>query len=231
MRFFPLCSSSAGNAYLVEDGKSYLLIECGVSYRKLKKLVGFDLSLLSGCLVSHEHRDHSYCFRELIRDGVPLYASLGTATALDCDAMTTVEEGHVFSVGSFDVLPFRTFHDGLEPFGFLIRSQVDGEKMMFATDTANLQYHFPGVSIVAIEANFSSSLLGMSRKIPDKIKKRIANNHMEIDQVCTYLQSRTWDQLREIYLLHLSKDWGDRSLFADLVERVCPGIQVIVCPR
>lgn len=231
MRFLPLFSSSAGNAYLLDDGKSCLLLECGVSYRKLKKQIGFDLSGLSGCLISHEHRDHSHCFLELIRDGVPVYTSIGTATALDCHELVTIKEGQVVSVGSFDVLPFRTFHDGLEPFGFLIRSREDGEKMMFATDTANLQYHFPGVSIVAIEANFSSSLLGMSQKIPDKIKKRIANNHMEIDRVCDYLRSRKWDKLREIYLLHLSKDWGNGPSFADLVERACPGVQVIVCPR
>ena len=56
LRFIPLASSSAGNAYLVDDGEARLLVECGVSYRKLRRLTGFDMANLSGCLVCHEQR-------------------------------------------------------------------------------------------------------------------------------------------------------------------------------
>ncbi|MFR4335674.1 MAG: MBL fold metallo-hydrolase [Lawsonibacter sp.] len=59
LKLIPLASSSHGNAYLVEDGTTCLLIECGVSWKKLQKLTGFGVSGIAGCLISHEHKDHA----------------------------------------------------------------------------------------------------------------------------------------------------------------------------
>ena len=51
LKFIPLASSSAGNAYLLDDGQSVLLLECGLSYRRLGQLVraaGYTVSQLAG---------------------------------------------------------------------------------------------------------------------------------------------------------------------------------------
>ena len=138
MKLIPLASSSHGNAYLVEDGTTCLLIECGVSWKKLQKLTGFGVSGIAGCLISHEHKDHAGCYEQLIRSGVPVYASRGTAEALGCEQLEPLEDREVVTLGSFDILPFPTFHDAAEPMGFLIRSRTDGDKLVFATDTVNL---------------------------------------------------------------------------------------------
>lgn len=139
MKLIPLASSSHGNAYLVEDGTTCLLIECGVSWKKLQKLTGFGVSGIAGCLISHEHKDHAGCYEQLIRSGVPVYASRGTAEALGCEQLEPLEDREVVTLGSFDILPFPTFHDAAEPMGFLIRSRTDGDKLVFATDTVNLR--------------------------------------------------------------------------------------------
>ena len=77
MKLIPLASSSHGNAYLVEDGTTCLLIECGVSWKKLQKLTGFGVSGIAGCLISHEHKDHAGCYEQLIRSGVPSTPAVG----------------------------------------------------------------------------------------------------------------------------------------------------------
>lgn len=99
MIFTPLASSSHGNAYLLEDGASRILIECGVPYRRLQKLLGFATSKLDGCLLSHEHKDHARCHLDLLKNGVPVYASEGTAEALECELLsrlpyTETEDGY-----------------------------------------------------------------------------------------------------------------------------------------
>lgn len=142
LKLIPLASSSHGNAYLVEDGTTCLLIECGVSWKKLQKLTGFGVSGIAGCLISHEHKDHAGCYEQLIRSGVPVYASRGTAEALGCEQLEPLEDREVVTLGSFDILPFPTFHDAAEPMGFLIRSRTDGDKLVFATDTVNLSKYF-----------------------------------------------------------------------------------------
>lgn len=231
MTFTPLASSSHGNAYLLDDGHTRILIECGVSYRRLRKLLGFSTAELAGCLVSHEHKDHAGCYLDLLKNGVPVYASEGTAEALGCELMDTPGEGEEISIGSLDVLPFATFHDAAEPFGYLIQSRADGDKLMFATDTVSLRYRFPGLNIVALECNYSEEILARAERLPEKVRHRITNSHMEIGRACAFLEALDRSRVRRIYLMHLSDACSNEGLFADLVERVCPGIEVIVCPK
>ena len=56
MKFESLASSSHGNAYVVSDRDTRILLECGISYKQLQKLAGFALSDFRACLVSHEHK-------------------------------------------------------------------------------------------------------------------------------------------------------------------------------
>ena len=234
--FEVLASSSRGNVYIVSDRDTRILLECGVSYKKLKQLCGFITADMAACLISHEHKDHSGCVKDLIAAGMPVYMSSGTAEALELegaalDAAMCTEHGKQVSVGSIDIVPFATFHDAKEPQGFLFRSRVDGDVLVFATDTVNLQYRFPGVNILAIEANYDKYILERSQR-PEKVKKRIQNTHMEIDVLCDYLRSLDLSECREIYLLHLSDGTSHEGHFINKVLRaVPPGIQVLACPK
>ena len=232
MRFESLASSSHGNAYIVSDGETRILLECGLSKRKLQKLADFSLATLNGCLVSHEHKDHSQCAANLIADGIPVYMSLGTALALGLEEAELMEHGVQFAVGTMDIVPFRTYHDAREPLGFLIRSREDGDVLAFATDTVNLAYRFPGVTMLALEANYDEAILERCQRMPEKVKKRIRNSHMEIDKLCNYLRSADLSSLREVYLLHLSDATSHEGHFINKVFRAVPrGVKVTACPR
>lgn len=227
MRFESLASSSAGNAYIVSDNDTRILIECGVSHKKLQKLTGFSLSEFQACLVSHEHKDHAKSVQELISRGMEVYMSQGTAEALEIDAVKPIENMEQFNVGSLDIVPFTTFHDAKEPLGFLIKSRVDGDVLAFATDTVNLRYKFPGLNILAIEANYEKAILDRCEKMPEKVRYRITNSHMEIDTLCDYLRSLDLSQCREIHLLHLSDATSHEGHFINKVLRAIPrGIEV-----
>lgn len=236
MKFEILASSSRGNVYTVSDRDTRILLECGVSYKKLKQLCGFSTSDMAACLISHEHKDHSGCVKDLIAAGMTVYMSSGTAEAIELngaalDAAMCTEHGKQISIGSIDIVPFATFHDAKEPQGFLFRSRVDGDILAFATDTVNLQYRFPGVNILAIEANYDKYILERSQR-PEKVKKRIQNTHMEIDVLCDYLRFLDLSECREIYLLHLSDGTSHEGHFINKVLRaVPPGIQVLACPK
>lgn len=232
MEFKSLASSSSGNSYIVSDQQTKLLIECGISHKKLQKLSGFQLTEFAGCLVSHEHKDHAKSVADLIKDGMTVYMSEGTAEALEEDAVTLIEAMEQFNIGSLDIVPFATFHDAAEPLGFLIKSRVDGDVLAFATDTVNLRYKFPGLNILAIEANYDKAILERCEKLPDKVRHRITNAHMEIDILCDYLRSLDLSQCREIHLLHLSDATSHEGHFINKVTRAVPmGIQVTACRK
>ena len=232
MRFESLASSSHGNAYIVSDSDTRILLECGVSHKQLQKLLSFSLSDIKACLVSHEHKDHARCVDELIRRGMAVYMSYGTAKALENDSVTLIEHMEQFSVGSLDIVPFATFHDSAEPLGFLIKSRIDGDVLAFATDTVNLRYKFPGLNILAIEANYDRAILDRCERLPDKVRHRITNSHMEIDTLCDYLRSLDLSECREIYLLHLSDAMSNEGKFLWKVNDAVPkGIDVKSCAK
>lgn len=237
MRFESLASSSHGNAYIVSDRETRILLECGVSHKKLQKLSGFRLSDLSACMVSHEHKDHSGCVTDLLAVGVPVYMSEGTAVALGLEgnaleAAEAVEHQKQITVGTIDIVPFTTFHDAKEPLGFLFRSRLDGDILAFATDTVNLRYRFPGINILAIEANYDKYILERCERMPDKVRHRITNTHMEIDVLCDYLRSLDLSACREVYLLHLSDATSHEGHFINKVCRAVPRhVKVMACPK
>lgn len=237
MMFQSLASSSHGNAYVVSDGQTRILLECGLSRKKLQELTGFRLAEFDACLISHEHGDHSKSALKLIADGMTVYMSEGTALALELegaalDAAQAMEHKGQFTVGTIDIVPFTTFHDAKEPLGFLLRSRLDGDILAFATDTVNLGYRFPGVNILAIEANFDEEILGRCERMPEKTRHRIANTHMEIGTLCRYLRDLDLSACREIHLLHLSDAMSNEGRFINRVRSCVPmGIQVVACPK
>ena len=232
MKFQALASSSAGNAYVVSDQDTRILLECGVSHSKLQKLSGFSLSEFQACLVSHEHKDHAKSVADLIGRGMAVYMSPGTAEVLETEGAELIEHMGQFNVGSLDIVPFTTFHDAREPLGFLIKSRVDGDVLAFATDTVNLRYKFPGLNILAIEANYDKNILERCEKMPEKVRYRIANAHMEIDTLCDYLRDLDLSQCREIHLLHLSDATSHEGHFINKVARAVPrGIEITACKK
>ena len=232
MIFKSLASSSHGNAYTVDDGETRILIECGISYKNLQKLSGFSLSEFKACLVSHEHNDHAKSVQDLIERGMDVYMSFGTAEALEVEHAQIIEAMEQFRVGSLDIVPFSVFHDAKEPLGFLIKSREDGDILAFATDTVNLRYKFPGLNILAIEANFDRTVLERSEKLPEKTKDRITKTHMEIDVLCDYLRSLDLSECREIHLLHLSDAMSrEREFILKVKDAVPKGIAVTACEK
>lgn len=232
MKFESLASSSAGNAYIVSDQETRILLECGLSFKKLQKLAGFNLGDFKACLVTHEHKDHAKSVPELISRGMDVYMSPGTAEALETTSAQLIEHLEQFNVGSFDIVPFTTFHDAKEPLGYLIKSRIDGDILAFATDTVNLRYKFPDLNILAIEANYDKAILERCVKMPEKVRHRITNAHMEIDTLCDYLKTLDLSKCREIHLLHLSDATSHEDEFLYKVTRAVPrGIKVKACGK
>lgn len=237
MIFQSLASSSSGNAYLVSDGQTHILIECGLSHKKLQQACGFKLTSLDAVLISHEHKDHSQCVEKILSSGIPVYLSQGTARALELpekllDMATEMVAGEQFTVGTMVIKPFSTFHDAQEPMGFVMQSTVDWDVFAFATDTVNLPYNFPGVNILALEANFQQDILDRSERMPEKTKKRVSNTHMEIDKLCECLRRMDLRSCRELWLLHLSSAMSHEGQFVYKVQRAVPRwVQVKSCPK
>ena len=237
MIFEPIASSSAGNAYLSTDGKSRILMECGVPYKRLQKALNYAVQDVDACFITHEHKDHAGHVGQLLKRGVPVYATAGTIHALGADEIHPllmfpgVSMGAPLQIATLTVVPFRVYHDAAEPVGYLIRG-FDGSRMVFATDTVGMAYRFPACEIYAVEANYCEEILSRNTRAPESVICRIRNTHMDIRRTCDFLKLQDLSKCKEVWLLHLSSASSDEVGFVKSVRQVVPKTtNVLIAPK
>ncbi len=219
-----IASGSKGNCYKISDGTTTIMIECGIRFRKIQEAFNFELSKVSGCLISHEHQDHCRSVKKIMGMGINCYMSQGTAAALTLAGhrLKTVKPLKPFVVGSFTILPFPTQHDCAEPFGYLLQSEKGG-KLLFITDSYFCKYKFKGVNYYMIECNYSVEILKeniASGIVPEAIRNRIVKSHFELENVKEFFRANDMTQCREIYLIHLSENNADPNFFKSEIQAV-----------
>lgn len=231
MTFASLASSSKGNAYVVSDGDTTLLLECGLTFKELQKRLGYHMADITACLVSHEHQDHAKAASQMLKHGVPMYMSYGTAASHKdpMDGACIIKAGETLRFGALTVVPFRTFHNTEEPLGFLIEDRRTKERLLFAVDTANLNVIADRLTYIAVECNYEEALLEMSDRTTGFLKERIRHSHFEIDRVIRWLHKQDLSGVLAIYLLHLSAAHSRASAWEVRFRREFPGIRIVIC--
>lgn len=218
MIFSPISSSSAGNLYLVESDGRRLAIECGLRWKEMQKALDYRVTELDGVLLSHAHGDHARAVKEVLKAGVPVYGMAETFMSLGLEdqvlAMAIERLESVPVCGHWHIMGFDLRHD-IEAMGFLVKAGDD--KLLYITDTAYVPYRFKGVTILAIEANYSEAILRESEEDAQR-KLRSLRYHLSIERVLGFLAVNDLSKVREIHLLHLSDAHSDEVLFKKLVE-------------
>lgn len=216
MEIKALASGSKGNAYLVSDGLSPLLLDCGIHYREIQRGLNFQTTALAGCLLTHEHQDHAKAAADLAKAGVDIYASRGTFDALGLNGhrMHMVRAREQFNLPCWTVLPFETAHDAAEPLGFLVVSP--SEKLLYLTDTMYCKYRFQGLTHVMVECNYSADLVRENVEggtMERSLKNRVIRSHFSLENVKGFLRANDLSRVQEIWLLHLSDNNSDEAQF------------------
>ncbi|MBU9711101.1 MBL fold metallo-hydrolase [Evansella tamaricis] len=219
-----LASSSKGNAYYVTDGVTPLLLECGISFRDIQKRLNFNTKDIRGCLVTHEHKDHSKAISEVMKAGINIYLSPGTANAIGAKGhrIKTVEAKRQFNIGTWTILPFDVEHDVSEPLGFLLANK-QGDKLLFATDTYYIKYKFKGLTHLMVECNYSLDILNdniANGSVPQVMKKRLLRSHMNLENFKEFLRANDLTKVQEIWILHLSDSNSDENRFKREVQEL-----------
>ena len=214
-----LASGSRGNAYIISDGKTTLLLDAGIPFKEIQKGCGFQTSSIKGCLVTHRHGDHAKAIPKLLQRGIPVYSTADVAELYaGVHGMKALKE---VDIGTFQVLPFLVEHD-VECYGYQVTSAVTGEKLVYITDSAYVRYTFTGLTHIMIEANYAQEIIidnAKHERIPLYLAERVIQTHMSIETLLELLQSNDMRQVRQIYLLHLSDGNSDADEFRRLVQR------------
>jgi phosphoribosyl 1,2-cyclic phosphodiesterase len=217
IEFAPFASGSRGNCYRVTDGRTPILLECGVPYKEIRKKLNFRTSEIVACLISHEHQDHAKAIKDIMKAGIDCYMSAGTVEALGLSGhrLNIIKARQQFRIGTWTVLPFDTQHDAAEPLGFLLANQA-GDKLLYATDTYYIRYKFHGLTHIMVECNYSLDNLKRNVEagaVPKELKSRILKSHFSLENVKRFLLANDLSKVQEIWLLHLSDNNSDCERF------------------
>ena len=223
MQIKSIASSSKGNCYIVDDGRTKILIECGIAYKEIQKALNFGISSIEGVLVSHPHKDHCRSVKDLIKAGVDVYLSEAAITELGASGhrVNEISPKKQFQLGTFTVLPFELNHDVFN-LGFLLANQA-GDKLLYATDTYFIRYRFQGLTHIMIETNYSMDILKRNvdaGTVPKELKSRILKSHFSLENVKRFLQANDLSKVQEIWLLHLSEQNSCEKRFKEEVQKI-----------
>lgn len=209
-----------GNCLYVESENTKLLIDAGVSLKKIEKgleTLNINPSSLDGILVTHEHSDHIQSLGNLSKKfNLPVYANSETFDSMpkqtdkiSAENINKFKVSEKFEIKDIEINPFSIPHDAANPCGFNITNNSD--KISIATDighmTNEILKQLENSKFILLESNYDTEVLKCS-KYPYMLKQRISgpNGHLSNEVASKVINYLLQGNLKTAMLGHLSKE-------------------------
>ena len=221
MKICLLSSGSIGNAIVVEGNEISLLIDCGISFKKMEELLlqsGLEKEKVKHLLVTHEHADHAkgvgVCARKLNLD---VWSTEKTIDKLyekgiiksDNVRVNSLEKYKNYEIGEFKITPFSLSHDATDPIGFVIES--NDKKIVILTDTGyvskDVMKKINNADVYVMEVNHNVEMLHMCDR-PWQLKQRILSDfgHLSNEEAAYVLSEVIGERTKDIFIAHISQE-------------------------
>lgn len=209
MKFENLYSSSKGNCFLLSDGTTKIMIDCGGTSKQMGKAILYKYHEINGVLVSHHHQDHSANILELIKDGIACYVTPETIDQYKIHAAMNVFvfDETPFVIGTLVIKPMLVDHFNkdlsmCQCYSFYVKSLVDNSTAFFAIDLHFMPFKLPQeLEILAIECNYIEA---QESSLEESVESRRAISHLSLESLLDILEKNDCKNIKEIHLLHLS---------------------------
>ena len=215
MKITVFSSGSEGNCILIEENHSSILVDAGISRRRIVanlKLMEKSASEVEGIFITHEHYDHTRGLRTLSKyEKYPVYASEGTIDKIrlhvpNCEFRPIYLETRL---NGFTIKNIPLPHDAAEPLGYVIEGR--NSRLMIVTDlgfvTERVIREMSNCNAVIFESNHDLDMLN-SGPYPRHLKERILSRwgHLSNNQCTAALNQGKWEGLELVILAHLSQE-------------------------
>lgn len=222
MKICSIASGSSGNCIYVGSEKKHILIDAGVSRKRIVEglaQIGILPEMLDAIFVTHEHIDHIQGIPMMVKMfGTPVFATGGTLDGIcmrdkqgvvSHDKLYQIYADEAVQIGDLKITPFHISHDAADPVCFTI--ECKGYKLGMATDLGVYNdytiEHLSGSDVLLLEANHDISMLEAG-KYPYQLKCRILGErgHLSNEASGQLLCRLFHKKLKYAFLAHLSKE-------------------------
>lgn len=219
-RVCSLFSGSKGNSTYISCGSTGILVDCGVSNKRLTdRLADYNIApeAVSAVLITHEHTDHIQGLPVFLKHyPVPVYATAGTVRGMIAAIPQLAEadlrpiDVHPFCVGDAEVSAFSTPHDANESCGYRIQTS-DGRKIAVCTDLGHISLPIDnalnGCDLVVLESNHDLDML-KNGIYPAHLKQRVMGmyGHLSNKACADFLPKLLQGGTTRIILGHISQE-------------------------
>ena len=222
LNFCSLYSGSSGNSLFVETNNTKILVDAGMSCKKIEEALNsieVNPSSIDAIIVTHEHSDHIKGISTISKKfDIPVFATKETFDAMPTQTEKLSEKNinffnpyEKFSINNLEILPFSIPHDAANPCGFNIVGDNDTQ-ISVATDighmTKQILDYLEGSKFILLESNYDTEVLKCCA-YPFKLKTRIAGETGHLSntiagKTISYLSKN--GNLKTAMLGHLSKE-------------------------
>lgn len=237
MRISVLASSSRGNASVIAAGETVLMVDAGISARRLcggLEVCGLSARGVQGIFITHEHSDHICGLGQYAdRREVPIYCSRYLRDDMRAISPSSpliyVEPGTTVQVGDIRVTPFAVNHDVRDPLGYVF--EHEGVRLGYLTDTGHvtrrMEALLQGVNALYLESNYDERLLHNSGR-PRLLINRIEGpfGHLSNTQACELVRRVAHPGLEHVILAHLSPECNTPEIAASAMQQTLDDLQL-----
>lgn len=234
MQISVLASGSTGNCTYIESQGQKILVDAGLSGKKIEKLLGsIDRSVdeIDAILVTHEHKDHILGVGVLSRKyNIPIYANGKTWSLLDkmigkidCENRRIFEPENMLTFGDLDILSYQVSHDAIQPQFYAV--QKGKSRFVILTDTGyvsdKLRQDLKNATGYLIESNHEIELLRYG-KYPWPLKQRILGDKGHLSNIdgALAMTDLIGHNTQHIYLGHLSQDNNTKAIAMEVMQGI-----------
>ncbi len=220
---YTLASSSKGNSVYVRLGDDEILIDAGISCKRLceaLRSLDTDISRIKAIFVTHEHSDHVAGLETVSKKySIPIHLTEPSARAYLCSCKTASAAKaaiihpilYTEQVGALTVRSFATPHDSAASVGYVVTDGLPEHTLALATDIGTLTDEVSdaliGCENVILESNHDENML-LCGDYPYELKRRILSDtgHLSNEAAAAFVSRLVTLGTKRILLAHLSQD-------------------------
>ena len=229
MKVITFASGSSGNCTLVQDGGTNLLIDAGISMKRIRQALsrqGLRPEDVQGILITHEHKDHISGLPMMVKyHGLPVFAPrtvanriLWSVRGVD-EYLRPIATEEPFVLGNLRVTAFSTSHDTQQSVGYRIEGSA---RLGYCTDTGcvtvGMRQYLNGCEAVVLESNHDVDML-RTGPYPWPLKQRVLSDrgHLSNDGCAAFACQLAESGTKKLVLAHLSRENNRPSVAEDTV--------------